>query len=216
MGDYFFLIVAVPAIGFLSLLLWAARRGRPAEGPGATLVFRHGLLLRGFSLFAAFGIPLGITVLVLFNPPKQDGDVTAILCLYGLFAVLSAPLLWESMRFSLAVTPEGLDCRSPWRGHRFLAWHEVKEVSFNPTNSWFVIRAHDGWKFRPSILVPGLARFLEQCERHLPLSALANAVEGYRRVGRPFPQLEDTAAPDGVSQAQTALEDWKRRNTPRQ
>src|SRR5215472_5888155 len=83
MGDYFFLIVAVPVIGFLGLLMWAAQRGRPVEGPGGTLVFRHGLLLRGFALFAAFGIPLGITVLVFFNPPKTEGDLTAIICLYA-------------------------------------------------------------------------------------------------------------------------------------
>jgi hypothetical protein len=215
MGDYFFLIVAVPVIGFLGLLMWAAQRGRPVEGPGGTLVFRHGLLLRGFAMVMAFGIPLGITILVLFNPPKKEGDLTAIVCLYALFGVLSAPLLWEAMRFSLTVSPEGLDCRSPWRGHRFLPWEEVKEVSYNATNSWFVIRARDGWKFRPSILVPGLAKFLEACERRLPLSALANAEEGYRRVRRPFPR-EEIEAPDSVSQAQVALDQWKRRNAPRE
>lgn len=216
MGDYFFLIIAVPVIGFLGLLMWAAQRGRPVAGPGGTLVFRHSLLLRGFSLLMAFGIPIGITVLMFFNPPKNESDVGAIIGLYALFGLLSAPLLWESMRFALTVTPAGLDCRSPWRGRRFLPWEDVKEVSYNATNSWFVIRARDGWKFRPSILVPGLAKFLEECEKRLPLSALANAEEGYRRVRRPFPRADEPELPDRATQAQSALEQWKQRHTPRE
>jgi hypothetical protein len=166
-----------------------AQRGKPKADPETgTLVFRHSILFRGFSLFAALGIPLAITVLVIFNPPKKPGEVGAVFGLYGLFAVLGAPLLWESMRFSLTVSPQGLDCRPPWRGRRFLPWEEVAEVSYSGMNSWFVIRAKDGWKFRLHILVPGLAQFLEQCERYLPPQALEKAEAGYGRVGRPFPK----------------------------
>ena len=126
MGDYFFLIVAVPVIGFLGLLLWAALRGRPAEAPTA----RWSSATASCCAASPCSRPLAsrsASPSALFYPPKNGDDVTAILCLYGLFAALSAPLLWEAMRFSLAVTPAGLDCRSPWRGHRFLAWDEVKE-----------------------------------------------------------------------------------------
>jgi hypothetical protein len=135
-------------------------------------------------------------VLVLFNPPKKEGDVYAVAFLYGLFGVLSAPLLWEALRFALVVSPEGLDCRSPWRGRRFLAWDEVAEVSFSAMNSWFVVRGADGWKFRVSVLVPGLNAFLEQCEKHLPPEALAKAEPGYLRVGRPFPATGKPSQPD--------------------
>jgi hypothetical protein len=189
MEPFFYPIIAVTVSGFLGLLLWVAQRGRPAADPETgRLLFRHSILFRGFALFAAFGIPLGITVLLLFNPPKKQSEVWAVLGLYVGFAVLSAPLLWESLRFALTVGPEGLDCRSPWRGRRFLPWEEVKEVSYSGMNSWFIIRATDGWKFRVSILVPGLSQFLARCEQHLPPEALEGAEAGYARVGRPFPR----------------------------
>jgi hypothetical protein len=190
-------LIGAAVLGFLSLLLWAAQVGRPAPGPEpGDLLFRHGPLLRGFSLFAAFGVPLAVTVLVFFKPPKDDGDVWAIIGIYSLFGVISAPLLWESMRFALVVSPEGLDCCSPWRRGRFLAWDEVQDVSYSATSSWFVIQATDGWKFRVPILVPGLTHFLEACERHLPVAALTGAFGGYMRVRRPFPSQHQIDLPD--------------------
>jgi hypothetical protein len=186
-SDYFGLIVAGPVV-VLGLFLWVAQRGKPkVDRETGALLFRHSVLLRGFALVAAFGIPLALTVLVLLSPPKKEGDVYAVAGLYGLFGVLSAPLLWEALRFALVVSPEGLECRSPWRGLRFLAWDEVAEVSFSAMNSWFVIRAEGGWKFRVSLLVPGLNAFLEQCEKHLPPEALVKAAPGYARLGRPLP-----------------------------
>lgn len=195
MGPYFSGIITVAVLGFLALLTWAAQREKPHADPAAgTLVFRHSAIFRWFSYVMAFGIPVAITVLVIFNPPKKDGDVGAIIGLYALFAGLSAPLLWESLRFSLTLSPEGVDCRSPWRSGRFLPWNEVKELSYSAVNSWFIIYATDGWKFRVSILVPGLAALLEEFERRLPLSALTPAKLGYDRVGRPFPEPNDKPA----------------------
>jgi hypothetical protein len=181
-------LITGAVVGFLGLLLWAARRGQPQADPETgTLVFRHSILFRGFALFAGFGVPLAITLLVILYPPKDRGDFLAVLGLYGLFFGLSAPLLWEGMRYALTVSPQGLDCRSPWRGGRFLTWDEVQDISYSTLSSWFIIRARDGWKFRAPILVPGLARFLEQCERYLPPAALRKAEAGYSMVGRPFP-----------------------------
>jgi hypothetical protein len=188
MGPFFVPIIIVAVTGFLGALLWVAQRGGPEADPETgTYLFRHSWLFRGFSLFAAFGIPLGITLLVIFNPPKHDGDLIAIVFIYALFAVLSFPLLWESVRFAVLVTPEGVYCKSPWRASRFLDWSEIRELDFSPTSSWFILRATDGWKFRIYTLVPGLKVFLEECEKHLPVEALRKAKAGYLRVGRPFP-----------------------------
>jgi hypothetical protein len=192
MGPFFYPLIFVAVTGMLALFCWAAQRGKPTADPETgTLLFRHSLLLRGFALFAAFGVPLAITILVFFNPPKNEGDVWAIVGLYALFAFLSAPLLWESLRFALTTSPEGLDCQSPWRGRQFLYWDEIEEISYSSMNSWFVIRAVDGWKFRVSLLVPGLSDFLEECERHLSPEMLDNARTGYDRLGRTFPGSGD-------------------------
>jgi hypothetical protein len=195
MRGLLFGIIGGAVVGFLGLLMWVAQRGKPAVAADGTLIFRHSWLFRGFALFAGLGIPLTITVLVVFNPPQKPGDVYAILGLYGLFILLSAPLLWESWRFAVYVSPKGIECRSPWRPGRFLPWRDIEEVSFSPMNSWFVIRSTDGWKFRVHLMVPGLSQFLEQCEQHLPAGALDGAEVGYLRVGRRFPDDDEEDEP---------------------
>jgi hypothetical protein len=127
------------------------------------------------------------------KPPTKEGELWALLGLCIGFTLLIAPLLWESWRFALFVSPEGIECRSPWRPGRFLPWRDIEEVSFSRANSWFVLRSKDNWKFRIHILVPGLSQLLEQCERHLPAGALDGAEAGYMRVGRPLPRDEDEA-----------------------
>jgi len=175
-------------MAFLGQLLWTAQRGRPkADAATGAPWFRHRVLFRGFALFAAFGIPLAITALVISMPPKNRGDVLAVIGLYGMFAVLGGPLLWEASRFAIGVSKAGLDCRSPWRTSRFVPWNEVERLSFSSINSWFIIRAIDGWKFRVSFLVPGLSEFLARCEQHLSVASLSKAKAGYATVGRPFP-----------------------------
>src|SRR5262249_42054667 len=110
----------------------------------------------------------------------------AIACLYALFGALSAPLLWESMRFSLTVSPEGLDCRSPWRPGRFVAWDEVQKLTYGGGGQWVVIHTQRRWKVCVCVPVSRRNQSLEQFEKHLPQEALAGARQGYQWVGRPF------------------------------
>jgi hypothetical protein len=91
------------------------------------------------------------------------------------------------LRFRLTASPEGLDCQSPWRKGRFIAWDNVQSVSYSRINSWFIIRATDGWKFRIHFFVAGLQHFLDMCEEYLPIEALRGAKAGYERMGREFP-----------------------------
>ncbi len=168
------------------LLIWLGRRGMPAGAPDV-LVFQHSAWLRLFALCSAFGIPAGIAVLAFFHPPRNESDTWAMLFCFALFAGLSGPLLWEAYAFALVVSEDGLLCRSPWRGQWFIPWREVEEVYYAKQNSYFIIRNTRARKFRVPTMVPGLARFLERCERHLPWAALRNARPGYAQVKRPFP-----------------------------
>lgn len=189
MGPNVTSLITAVVVGLLGLLIWLAQRGQPRADPHAgTLVFSHGLLVRGLAVVLAFGVPLGITAVVVLLPPDDPVAYWPIFGLYGLFLLVGATLLWEAMRYALTASSQGLDCRSPWRGGRFLTWDEIQEVSYSTLSSWFVIQAKDSWKFRVSILVPGLSQFLEQCERYLPPSALRKAETGYGIVRRPFPK----------------------------
>jgi hypothetical protein len=185
-------ITTVFLLVFFGMLMRAAQQGQPtAETMPGFLVFRHHILLRGFFVFATFGIPLGLTTLVVAFPPKNQGEYDAIVGLYALstvLSVLSAVCLWETTRFALVVGPDGLDCRSPWWGRQFIRWNEVDQVAHNPLLGWFVIRAGDGRKFRVSSLVTGLNALLEVCEERLPAKKLTPAKSGYTQLRRPFPE----------------------------
>lgn len=181
-------IICMLVIFILSGMLGAAQRGKQVTEAGTGfLVFRYHLILRSFALFMAFGVPIGITALVLAKPPKDESEHQAVFGLYALFAALSAPLLWETMRFALVVSPDGLDCRSPWRPRLFIRWEEIKRVSYSPSLSWFVISATGGNTFRLSIFVAGLSSFLEACEQNVSLDKLNRAKDGYKMLRRPFP-----------------------------
>lgn len=191
MEQYVSAIVSLLLVVFMGILMGAAQHGKPTVEPGTGFLgFRHHLLLRSFSLLMAFGIPIGITILVFIKPPTNQRDYIAIFGLYALFAVLTVPLLWESMRFSLVVGPEGLDCRSPWRARQFYRWEEVEKLSYNFLLGLFVIHAVGGRKFRVLVLVPGLNAFLEACERRLSPDKLKRAKAGYDQLGRAFPGEE--------------------------
>jgi len=187
-------IIAAAVIIFNGLLWWFAQRGKAKVDPETgVLLFRHGMFLRAFSFFIAFIVPTGFTIWGVFNTLNKQEDalsfsnVIDIIGLYALFGGLGAVLIWETSRFALAVSRDGLECRSPWRGQRFIPWNQIKEISYSLINQWFVIRSTDGWKFRIHTFVPGLTQFLESCESHLPPEALAKAKAGYLRVGRSFP-----------------------------
>src|SRR5256885_10057016 len=101
MQQYMPSVIAVVVFAFMALMLAAARRGRPAADPGTGhLLFRHGVLLRGFFFVAAFGVPIGITALITAKPPRSQSEWVAAFVLYVAVAALGGPLLWESVRFT--------------------------------------------------------------------------------------------------------------------
>jgi hypothetical protein len=159
------------AVGWLGLIAWVAWDMPPAvEHQGGSITLRYSRWVRCYFLFAAFGIPLGFTVVAIFKPPENDGDLWAIAGLYALFGVLSLPFWWETIHFSLTISATGLECRSGWRGVRRAAWTDVASLFASEFGRWFLLRTHSGPVIRvPSQFMPGLSCFLEAVEKHAPL-----------------------------------------------
>jgi hypothetical protein len=182
-------IIALASTGLLCLFCVGAFLSRPRLDVGSgddAVLFRHSIIFRIFAVVVTMGMMIFLTIMIFVSPPRED-EIWIVFACCGFFALLGVPLVWESMRFGLIVSAHGLDCHSPWRRGRFLTWDEIDEVIFKPTGSAFAIRALDDWRFRVSIIVPRLRRFLEICEAHLPVSALESARPGYERLRRPFP-----------------------------
>src|SRR5690242_5329981 len=69
----------------LGLMMWAAQRGKAQVDPhSGALLFRHNVVFRGVAILSLFGMPLAISLLLLFKPPQDAGDVKAVLGIYAL------------------------------------------------------------------------------------------------------------------------------------
>jgi len=193
MQQYTPVIVSVVVSILMGVLLFAAQSGSaPAKSESGLLVFRHSAVFRRLTYLLAIGVTGLIAVGVVLKPPKPS-EYGIVLGVFGMFFLLIAPMIWEATRFSIAAGPEGLDCRSPWRGRQFFQWGEVKKISYSGLMGWFVIRAERGGSFRVSLLVPALNSFFEACERELPPEKLAPAKAGYALLGRKLPEVPGSA-----------------------
>jgi len=178
--------------GIFALLSWAALRGRPTVDPqGGTLLFRYSTAARRFAVALALCPTLFILALMLSRPIKDEWDVMALIGVVVLFPSIAGPFLWEFMRWAVIVSREGLDCRSPWRGRKFIGWRDIEEVSYGANSKWFIIRTTQGRTFHVSIWISGISEFLANCEYHLEPSLLRRAKAGYHEIGRPFPSVND-------------------------
>ncbi len=180
---------------FSALLLVAARFGQPLTRiRDGTMLFRHTVLLRGFAIFFAFGVPAGILLLLVLLRPQGD-DLWWGFALCAMFAAMGLPLWWETTRYALWVSSAGLECRSPWRGQLVLPWSELQELCYSPTNQWFIAKGKGKLKIRVLWYVAGVSDFLAECEHYLPHSALTKARLGYVQLGRPFPAEQHEPVP---------------------
>jgi len=173
-----------------ALLYWAAIRGRPKVDPqGGILLFRYSTASRGVAILLALCFALILFVAPFRIPVKDESDAEAMIGMVVVSVALAGPLLWETMCFSVIVSPEGLDCRSPWRGKSFISWRDVEDVSYGAICKWFIIRTTDGRTFRVPFWVSGISEFLAKCEYHLGPSILRRAKTAYQEIGRRFPPL---------------------------
>lgn len=182
-------LIAASVIILMAVMSWAAQRGRPAaRAGGRTLVFRYNFVFRWFALFAAFGVPAGITMLVVTFRPRGD-DVWYVFAIYALFASVGLPLFWETSRYYVRVTPTEIERRSAWSGVRTLAWDEIREVTYSSFNAWFAFVAESGETIRVHGLISGMSELLRYVESRLSPATLAKARAGYERFNRPLPKL---------------------------
>ena len=186
-----FVLMTGCLLALVSLIALLARQGLPRLAPGARdLLFRHNSLFRSITFLAAFGLPIGLTAVLLLYPP-QRAEVPYFVAVYLIFAALTLPFVWEAGRYYLLVTSTGREGRAPWRGSRSIAWDDLSAMGYSGVNAWFEFQSEDGDRIRVHSFVAGLNDLLATVEARVPSRALKGARSGYARVGRPFPILVD-------------------------
>jgi hypothetical protein len=118
--------------------------------------------------------------------PQDTGELIVISACYAVLIGLAAGLLWEWLGYNIVVGPEGLDCHSAWRGSRFIAWQDVKQLSYDPRDQSFTLNVQEGKPFRVPAAIVGVRDFLAECQQRLPKEKLTPAEAGYRKFGQPF------------------------------
>jgi hypothetical protein len=184
-------LMAVGVLGLLGLLAAAAGRGRPVPTAGELAVLvRHSPAFRAFAFLATLAFPIGLTVLFSLYPPGRD-ETGYVLLAYAATVVVTVALYWEAVRYYVFATPQGIEGRSPWRGARYFAWDDVREVTFNPAAGWFAFEAWDGDCIRVHWTAVGVRDLLYLVEAHVPAAVVQKARPGWERLGRPVPRSAD-------------------------
>jgi hypothetical protein len=182
-------LIGLGTIAFICVLAWSVQRSRRVPGLGQTIFdFRYKLIVRAIAAFAAFGVPAGFAMLLLWYRPLRH-ETAYIIAVYLICAGLGLPLFWETGRYLLRVTPNGIERRSGWTPYRVLTWDDVAEVRYSSLNAWFVFVAENGEKIRVHALIDRLNDLLRLAEGRLPPTALIKARTGYERIGRALPKL---------------------------
>lgn len=167
---------------------------RPKVDPdGRSLIFRYSAAARFAVISLAIAFALFLCFLVYKIPIKDQNDEYALCGMIALFFLLSGPLVWDFTRFSIVVSPEGLDFHSPWRPGFFMAWQDVEEVKYSLMWQWFTIRSTHGQKIHVGKWIGGIADFLLELTRHLDPAVLKKAKSGFTIVGLPFPENDFAA-----------------------
>jgi hypothetical protein len=186
-----FALMAVGVLGLLGLLALAAGRGRPVPGGGdQSVLVRHSPGFRLSAFLAALGLPVGLTILFTIYPPNRD-EAVYVLGAFALVVPTTVALYWEAVRYYVFATPQGLECRSPWRAARYFAWDDVREVTFNPAAGWFAFEAWDGDRIRVHWTAVGVRDLLRLVEMRIPAALVQKARPGWDRLGRPLPRPWD-------------------------
>ncbi|HKB05454.1 MAG TPA: PH domain-containing protein [Gemmataceae bacterium] len=183
-----FALMAVGVLGLLGLLAVTAARGRPIPAAGQpSVLVRHSPGFRLFAFLAALSLPVGLTILFTIYPPNRD-ETAYVLGAFVVVVPLTVALYWEAVRYYVYATAQGIEGRSPWRGARYFAWDDIREVTFNPAAGWFAFQAWDGDRIRVHWTAVGVKDLLHLVETHIPAAMVQKARPGWDRLGRPLPR----------------------------
>ncbi len=171
------------------LLAVLLRRGDQAEGGR---VFVYVLALRVACVITLL-LPFAGTMFVLLVARfKSEFDAYGVIGVMAGMTLFGAVMFWETMRWSLVVDDAGMWCHSPWRAPFFIAWTEVREVTWVNFGLYFVVKGEGQW-FRIHQWAADIRGLLAELARRLPAERLVGASEGYLRLGLAAPTLSGSS-----------------------
>jgi len=163
-------LAAVGVLVCLALLGLGARRPAKRDPKTGELVLQCNpgvIWLTGG--IAVLG-PLGMAVLSFVIPFKNDSQMFVPIGLGAFFLLIGGPMCLWAIRRRTRVGEKGLTCELVFGGRRFLAWEEVKKVSFASGQEFWVV----GPKHKAMLHVwfGGVREAVPLLREHLPPAVL--------------------------------------------
>jgi hypothetical protein len=177
-------LIALLIVGLFALSI--NRRGQVDPGTGA-LTMRYSLPLRVTGWVLGLVVPIGFVALLFVVPFQKPQDPWIAGGLLTFFTLGGAVILLETHRFRVTVTDEGIECLSPWRRRRFIAWGDVTRVTSSSNAAFFVIRGRDRTRITLPAYLAGLRELGERMIRRLDPAVYAEALRAFAQLG--FPPL---------------------------
>jgi hypothetical protein len=146
------------ALVMSALLAGARRRVPPSPDGSLRLTYGPGVALFGVVLLV---LVLLLAIFAVVSPPREQGDVVALIGLVAGFGLPGAYLVLEGRRTCFDVTADGIVAASPWRRPLALAWQDVAKVHFSRALGYLVLTGRDAKKVSVSLFITGFDPLLE-------------------------------------------------------
>ena len=116
---------------------------------------------KAFSLFIVL-IPCGLAFIYL--SANADNKIP-ILMMMLLFGGLGLPLFLEAFFVKIAFDDLTINCYSPWRSNRRIAFSDLQKPYFSAALQWWVIPTKNHGRIYIQTLISGAAQLLEKIEK---------------------------------------------------
>ena len=176
------LIPVATALIVSALLRASRRRVAPSPDGSLRLTYGRGIAILGTVLLV---LVLGFVIFAIVSPPRNQGDVIALVGLVGGFGLLGAYLVAEGRRTFVAVTARGVVSVRAWRQPLAIAWRNVAKVHFSRALGYLILTGRDATKVKVSPFMTGFEPFLDVVVERLGHAVAGQAVSEAREyVGR--------------------------------
>lgn len=172
-------------------MLWlffkVSKNSKTIKNADGGYVLRYSNIIKWFCMGLVILATVGLTALVIETPIKNDGDITAIISMYGALLLFGSYFYIEFFTVEIIVSEHGIKGTSGWRGKREYRWDEIENITYSPSSMWFKITALKSAPLRIHALISGIDHFQRLYIEKLPEEKWIKAHEKFgqdRRVNK--------------------------------
>lgn len=167
----------------VTLVLWlffkVAKNSKTIKNADGGYVLRYSNMIRWFCMSLIIFATVGLTALLFQAPIKNDGDIIAVISMYGAILLFGSYFYIEFFTVEIIVSEKGIKGTSGWRGVREYRWDEIENITYSPSSMWFKVTAPKSAPLRIHALISGIDNFQRFYIEKLPKEKWIKAHEKF-------------------------------------